>query len=237
MEFSGIFSACVEAPDSCPLARGNATASELEQSVWDLIEAVKYHPIPIGSIMVDYNLLKSVIVQSMYGTYYWPLLAKFLDMLLTGDTKDALAVLIELLGGATTIEESKQVLMSVMGIHCADRTVRVSKFDDFLPVVDQLYNTSKIFGDVTLAISMICAQWKMKAKEIYMGDFRADTKEPILFNGNTGDGFTPLASAYNVSSGFKDSVVLEVDGYGVIIRSPAFQNLSKDSQANLQPIV
>jgi hypothetical protein len=212
------------------LARGNATASELEQAVWNLLDTVKYHPIPLGRIMVDYDLLKAVIVQSMYSTYYWPLLTKFLHMLLTSDTKDALAVLIELVGDTTTPEESKQLFMSVMGIHCADRTVRVSNFDDFLPVVDQLYNTSKIFGDVTPAISMICAQWKMKAKEVYMGNFQANTKKPVLFIGNTGDGFTPLASAYNVSSGFKDSVVLEVDGYGVSNHPSFFQSLFKNRQ-------
>jgi hypothetical protein len=95
----------------------------------------------------------------------------------------------------------------------------VSKFDDFLPVVDQLYKTSKLIGDVTSAISMICAQWKMSAKEVYTGDFHAKTKKPVLFIGNTGDGFTPLASVYNVSAGFKNSVVLEVNGYGVCTRS------------------
>jgi hypothetical protein len=197
------------------LARGNATAAEIEQSVYNLINDIKYHPISLGNLMLDYNSLKGVIVQSMYGTSYWPLLAKFLDMLLTGNTKGALNVLIAIVGSITASEESNQMVQSLMGIHCGDRTVRVSNFNDFLPVVDQLYNTSKIFGDVTPAISMICAQWKMKAKEVYMGDFRAETKKPVLFIGNTGDGFTPLASAYNVSSGFKDSVVLEVNGYGV----------------------
>jgi hypothetical protein len=102
-------------------------------------------------------------------------------MLITGNTKDELPVLIELAGGTSVTEESKQVVLGVMGIHCADRTVRVSKFDDFLPVVDQLYKTSKLIGDVTSAISMICAQWKMSAKEVYTGDFHAKTKKPVLF--------------------------------------------------------
>lgn len=75
--------------------------------------------------MVDYNLLKAVIVQSMYGTNSWPLLTTFLDMLLTGDTKDALNVLIELTGGAVITEESKQLFLGVIGIHCGDRTVRI----------------------------------------------------------------------------------------------------------------
>ena len=168
--------------------------------------------------MLDYNVLKGIIVQSMYGACYWPLLTTLPDMLITGNTKDELPVLIELAGGTSVTEESMQVVLGVMGIHCADRTVRVSKFDDFLPVVDQLYKTSKFFGDVTSAISMIYAQ-KMSAKEVYTGDFHAKTKKPVLFIGNTGGGFTPLASAYHVSSGFKDSVVLEVNDYGVCTRS------------------
>src|SRR5207248_2019929 len=119
------------------------------------------------------------------------------------------------ISGFSPTAETRQLFMSVIGIHCADRTVRLSSFDDFIPVVDQLYKTSKLFGDVTTAITAICAQWKMRAKEVYKGDFQAKTKKPVLFIGNTGDGFTPLTSAYNVSSGFKDSVVLEVNGYGV----------------------
>lgn len=213
-EFSGIFSSCVAAPDLCSLARENSTAAELEQSVWDLIDTVKYHPIALGSFMLDYNTLKAIIVLSMYTTFYWPALTTLLDMLLTGNTQGALAAALEILGGLGPTEEARQMFMSVMGIHCADRTVRLSSFDDFLPVVNKLYNTSKIFGDVTPEITAICAQWKMKAQEIYDGDFKAKTKKPVLFIGNTGDGFTPLTSAYNVSSGFKDSVVLEVNGYG-----------------------
>ena len=210
-----MFSSCVAAPDLCLLARENATAVELEQSVWDLMDTVKYNPIALGSFMLDYNSLKAIIIQSMYTTFYWPALTAFLDMLLTGNTQGALAAALEILGGVGPIEEQRQMIMSVMGIHCADRTVRLSSFDDFLPVVDQLYNTSRLFGDATPAITAICAQWKIKAKEIYDGDFKAKTKKPVLFIGNTGDGFTPLTSAYNVSSGFKDSVVLEVNGYGV----------------------
>lgn len=174
--------------------------------------------------MLDYNILKALIIQSMYvPTFYWPKLATLLDMLLTGHTKGALAVIIDIVGGVTTItEESRRLVMAVMGIHCGDRTVRLSSFEEFLPVVDQLYNTSKLFGDGTPAITAICAQWKMTAKQVYEGDFQAKTKNPVLFIGNTGDGFTPLTSAYNVSSGFKDSVVLEVDGYGVSLLTLSF---------------
>lgn len=137
-EFSGIFSSCVAVPDLCPLARENSTAAELEQSIWDLIDTVKYHPIALGSFMLDYNILKALIVQTMYTTFYWPALTALLDMLLIGNTQGALAAATEILGGIGPIEEARQMIMSAMGIHCADRTVRLSSFEDFLPVVDQL---------------------------------------------------------------------------------------------------
>lgn len=66
-----------------------------------------------------------------------------------------------------------------------------------------------------IAASMAaCAQWPYNAKERYQGDFQVKTKNPVLFIGNTGDAHTPLVSAYNVSSGFEGSSVLEIDGYG-----------------------
>ena len=67
---------------------------------------------------------------------------------------------------------------------------------------------------------MTCTQWQMEAKGQYEGDFQVERKKPVLLIGNMYDGFTPLKSACNVSSGFKGSVVLEVNGYGE--RNPFF---------------
>ncbi|OBT66462.1 hypothetical protein VE03_03590 [Pseudogymnoascus sp. 23342-1-I1] len=211
--FSGIFSWCFAYPERCSLARRYSNAAELEQAVWTLIDAVKYNPIPMGSFLLDYTILKATIVGNLYSTYGWPQLTALLDMLLMGNIKEASA-------GASAsgvLTEAEKIFMAVMGIHCGDRNVRASRLDDFMPAVGQLYNTSRIMGDITTAISMTCAQWKFDAKERYEGDFQVETKEPVLFIGNTYDGLTPLISAYNVSSGFRGSVVLEVNGYGSAI--------------------
>jgi hypothetical protein len=165
----------------------------------------------MGSFLLDYTILKATIVENLYSTYGWPQLTALLDMLLTGNIKEASAVA----SPSDVLTEAEKIFMAVMGIHCGDRNVRASRLDDFMPAVDQLYNTSRIMGDITTAISMTCAQWKFDAKERYEGDFQVETKEPVLFIGNTYDGLTPLVSAYNVSSGFHGSVVLEVNGYGV----------------------
>jgi hypothetical protein len=164
------------------------------------------------SFILDYTLLKGLIVESLYSTYSWPQLTTLLEMLLKGNIKGALA---ELDSYLVPTGEENQMFMAVMGIHCGDRSVRVSSFDDFLPTIDCLYNTSKFMGDITPAFTMACAQWKIEPKERYEGNFQVHTKKPVLLIGNTYDGLTPLLSAYNVNSGLKDSVVLEVNGYGV----------------------
>lgn len=111
--------------------------------------------------------------------------------------------------------EIAKLTMATHGIHCADRTVRESNYEAFLATVERLYDISKWSGEAAVGISMACAQWKFKAKEQYEGDFKAKTKNPILILGNTYDAHTPLKSAYNASSGLENSVVLEIDGYGV----------------------
>lgn len=54
----------------------------------------------------------------------------------------------------------------------------------------------------------------MPAQEQYHGDFQVKTSKPLLFVGNTGDPVTPIIGAWNMSSGFEGSVVLEHCGFG-----------------------
>lgn len=74
---------------------------------------------------------------------------------------------------------------------------------------------SRISGDVNVLINMECAQWKMSAKEHYMGDFRVKTRNPVLLIGNTWDPAIPFVSAQNVSDMLEGSVLLWYNAYGV----------------------
>jgi hypothetical protein len=215
--FAGIFSTCIEAgPELCPLATRNKTAQELEADVWDLIDTVKYHPLPLGTILLDYATLKGLIQQALYTTSSWSELASILDILLFGpeSAKTALASVVSAAYDESAIDVALKAINAIAGIHCGDNTARVSTFEEFLPTVNKLYNISSIMGDVPIARYTVCVQWKIKPKETYSGDFVVQTKNPLLFIGNTYDGHTPLRSAYNVSQGYEGSVVLEVNGYG-----------------------
>ncbi|KAL7619551.1 hypothetical protein AAE478_010091 [Parahypoxylon ruwenzoriense] len=215
-EFSTIFTACVAARENCALATGNnKTAAELQRDVWDLLHATKTRPIAVGHYLMDYTATKSLIVSALYDSIGWPSLAFILNALLTRQF-DGLADLIDSLypTDPVTIRASMSRAQALAGIHCGDNMVRTEKFEDFLPVVDRMYNKSKIMGDALMGLYSTCAQWKIEPKERYTGDFNVKTKNPVLFVGNTFDGLTPLVSAKNVSSTFDGSVVLVVDGYG-----------------------
>lgn len=220
--FSGMFNSCVAAPDICSLAKSNpnATAADLEQSFFDLVDTLEQRPVAVGDLIVDSSTLYQLAANSLYATTSWENTALMFDMLMTGEIDEV--AFLEFVGlvvpvDNTTLLTIGSVFPPLEGIHCSDRApdARAGTYDEFLPAVYQLSNTSKIAGRSDISISMACAQWKLHPKERYEGDFQVSPKNPVLLIANTYDGHTPIQSAHNVSAGFEGSVVLEVNGYGV----------------------
>ncbi|KAM4055849.1 TAP-like protein [Hirsutella rhossiliensis] len=219
--FSGIFQACAANPDQCSLARPGKSAADLESSVWDLFETLKRRPIPVGTLTLDNNVLRRLVSGALYTTTAWKNLTDVFDMLVSGNISEQRVL--DSMGGApsisdndldSNINQSAASIMPFFGIHCSDRAARAQTFDNVLPSIHRLFQISKIMGGVVSLPTITCSQWKLEPKERYRGDFHVRPRRPVLLVGNTYDGQTPLASARNVSSGFKDSVVLEVNGYG-----------------------
>ncbi|KAI9150670.1 Tripeptidyl aminopeptidase [Paramyrothecium foliicola] len=214
--FHGIFKTCLERPENCALSAEGSTAEEIENKVWDLLDRVKFHPIVSGTHLIDYTVLKAMFAFNLYTTALWPLFAAALQGLLHDETNVALEILLSIFTPTDLqmAEKQIQVSMALMGIHCSDRTARVASFEEYLPTLNRLYKSSRVMGDTSATLNMGCAQWLFDARERYEGDFHVRTANPILVIGNHFDGHTPLVSAYNVSSGFERSRVLEVAGYG-----------------------
>ncbi|KAI0382532.1 alpha/beta-hydrolase [Hypomontagnella monticulosa] len=215
-EFSAIFTSCVENREKCALAQGNSkTAAELEQEIWDLLDDLKFHPISVRNFLIDYATVKGLITQALYDSASWPALVQTLSYVVNGQLEE-IGQLLDAIGITNITDIFPQIAQpqSLTGIHCSDTQVRTEKFEDFVPVVEKMYDTSRIFGDALVFLYAACSQWKIEPKERYTGDFNVKTKHPVLFVGNTHDGLTPLVSAKNVSSTFEGSVVLTVDGYG-----------------------
>jgi hypothetical protein len=102
----------------------------------------------------------------------------------------------------------------LFSIKCGDTLSQPAVKEDFLLFLKERAKVSR-FSGLAAATPIQCAQWQIRAKERYRGDFRVNPKTPVLLIGNTFDPVTPLASAFNVSAGFEGSVVLEHGRRGV----------------------
>jgi len=219
------FKGCLAAGRAnCALARDGATYEQLREKVYDLINTLKYDPLPLDGELVDYTAVKAAIIAFMYKPVLWPTLAAALDGLLTGNLAPVQALASGAQGGGPKNEATQ-------GIRCSDKMARVSKRADMMPVIRRFAEKSRLFGDFWTLVEMQCAQWKLPAKEIYRGDFKVKTKHPILVVGNTWDPITPLVSARNASNTFEGSVLLEQRGHGVsrTLTSPAHRQLTRNA--------
>lgn len=215
---AGIFVYCIKNAEKCPLSRHGRTGLELQNKVKQLVESLRYRPIPMDNIIVDDGVAHLQLAASLYSTTLWPGITKVLDELLSGNVNSPF--LRQYLGAdvrsdASLLASQTKVPQALAGIHCLDRKARTSSRASFAPTVDKLTQESWAMGAASVGLSMTCAQWMMEPKERYQGNFQVTPKNPVLLIGNSFDGHTPIRSARNVSSGFTGSEVLEVNGYGV----------------------
>lgn len=153
---------------------------------------------------------------SLYNPRTWSDFTTALDMLINGPQNDGfLTRFFHLDKNQEEIDEDLRKSQSILGIHCGDRAARAGSLDLLLPTLEKMANNSKVMDGIPSLINLNCAQWRFEPKERYEGNFEVAPRKPVLIIGNTWDGLTPLRSAYNVSSGFEGSVLLEVHGHGV----------------------
>lgn len=101
------------------------------------------------------------------------------------------------------------------GIACADSAFRADKPEDMYSLV-QSQALSGSFNDAFSPQVWPCAQWKFKAAEQFTGPFtNISTSYPILFINSPHDPVTPLSSAWEASSHYKESRVVVHEGHGV----------------------
>ncbi|KAL1615176.1 hypothetical protein SLS56_011908 [Neofusicoccum ribis] len=222
MTLSHFVSQCVEAGERCALADLNATTTELEESLYSLLETIKYNPIPFDGAVIDYVIVKNMILQALYAPRAYPKLAARLHGLLTQNETQYADIF-----AAAAIAPAFD---SWPGIECADKTARASRKEDTFPWLDKMEQTSKLGGDIKTNSVMLCSQWPFESKERYLGDFNVKTKNPVLTMGNKWDPVTTFLSAQNISAGFEGSVALEIRGAGV-------STLSLPQVAGCQPVV
>lgn len=214
VSFDGFFEGCIAAPTECALAQDGATGEILRQKFYKLLYSIKYQPLVAGTIIIDYQSIKTPITQAMYNPAAWSILASGLHGLLTGNLTAFLEMSATILTSSPTYPNLGPE--SPQGIRASDTTLRTNNLTSVLPIIDKFYARSQIFGDWLSGNTFNYAQWPFHAKGAYTGDWcDIKTKTPILFVGSDVDPLTPLVSAINASTSFPGSVVLQHGGYGV----------------------
>ena len=192
-------------------------AATLESIFWEKFEELKLRPVASDEgVLIDSTFLQAFIRPSLYRSVRWTMLAGALDGLLSGNLTQTLEFAAMIFADGGEAHNGEGQTDAPYGIHCADKNVRADNLDDVLPQIHSQWKASRIMGDFTSYLYTACAQWKIEPKERYEAGFdNIKTKNPLLVIGNSFDPATPLRSAFNISAGFEDSVVLTQDGYGV----------------------
>lgn len=100
-------------------------------------------------------------------------------------------------------------------ILCADGEPLPRDPRDFQAYVDEMERLSTVSGAIVVQDRVACAGRTVRPKWDFKGPFEAQTSFPMLYIANMADNITPLAAARNNSVGFKGSVVLVQNSYGV----------------------
>ena len=215
--FTYFFESCIEAgPKYCVLATRNKTAAQLEQDTWVLVESIRENPVATGDFVFYADSFREFLDGNLFQSSEWKSASRTLDKLLYGskEEKDAAfqSFADEPLRPPTA---SFSVLQGLWGIMCGDKLTRPRSLKEAAEAFDKLRRSSKLYGDLTYMYSYQCQHWPWRAKEIYSGNFRVKTKNPVIVLSSRFDPVTPLVSAQNVSIGLENSALLVVNGVGV----------------------
>lgn len=210
--------------DFCPLAKRSpkATAQNLEDQFWKLLDRIRREPLVYGSELIDQVTIKTLLLQSSYNY----------DNKTLADLTTKLALYLDLAEhkevpppppnqhkpGKDEIVAQGSSEDADYGIQCLDRNRRLppnASLEDFLPAAKELSGVSRTCGEASLFYSMLCAKWKLDPPEKFNSDFKVKPRKPVLMLSNTFDGHTPLISAYNLSSTIENSAVVRTDAHAV----------------------
>ncbi|CAH0027724.1 unnamed protein product [Clonostachys rhizophaga] len=231
--FDALLSQCVaQGPIECPLARHASTAAELQAKIYAMIDAARANPIAlpleharydttiVRGTVVDYSTLKTMAFLSLFAAGTQTQMLAGLDGALREDWA-TYAAWRDALDGAFASQLDSEVCL---GISCGDSTPRSDDPELVPDGMEAASRISRIAGGAGPSNglgfrSSICAQWRVAAKERYLGDYNVSTKNPVLIVNNRYDPATPLELARNVSAGLAGSRVVEVNkiGHGAVV--------------------
>ncbi|KAF4552531.1 Hypothetical protein D9617_9g023190 [Elsinoe fawcettii] len=205
--YDGFFSECAATPSNCALTTLVPSPAD-PAAIRAIVDSWILSTLKVDDFL--YRGIKNVIRQALYSPSIWPTLAQSLTYYITLPPNATLP------DPETAVPASPYNLGidAFWGISCLDTPWRLDGPADLAPFAAEqqpLSYFANTFADVTI---WRCAAWSIEAAEYYTGPFEACTATPILFVGGKRDPVTPMAEAFNASSGFHGSRVVTNDGFG-----------------------
>jgi hypothetical protein len=148
----------------------------------------------------------------LYSPSSWPAFSTAVKSLYEGNVTAAYLALGGVGNPSAGIQSTPEANFGIRG---ADKTVRRHILSDMSPSINKILGTSQSIGDISALVTMVVAQWKVDAVEVYGGDFKVKTRTPVLVTSNTWDPVAPLEAAEKLNGLLGGSGLLVNDGYGV----------------------
>jgi pimeloyl-ACP methyl ester carboxylesterase len=212
----GFLTLCDRGGDNCAFSAGNP-AKRYDR----LAKRLLRHPLEIpdgqgGTFTYTYANLVADTLGAMYDPSSWPFLAELLQQLDTL-TRPAAALTaarsLRVHLGAFQQEDYPNFVEGFPGVVCTD-TLNPRSASAWPPAAARDHRANPYFGRPWTWFSSICAQWRARDNDRYLGPFTARTSNPVLVIGNVNDPATPYHGAVILSKLLPHSRLLTLTAGG-----------------------
>ena len=222
--FESFLANCFDAPDLCPLAARADSPEQLITKMYELFDTIKAEPVVFGEYgLQTYALMKLQLFGQLYAPPQYPMLASYLDSLLTRN-KTSYAAYLEasLPSDEPKVQPFPDIAATggqenIPGIRCSDEELRLDDLAAAKSFAEEWFAESEVLGEAAVVWQgLVCRQWPFMAKERYTGGFEGiETKNPLLIVANNYDPITSKEGARKTNEAFVGSRLLINDGHGV----------------------
>ncbi|SNX82860.1 uncharacterized protein MEPE_01566 [Melanopsichium pennsylvanicum] len=219
--FHGFFQECVKAgPKACSLASQSSSAKKLHHKFLDLLEELKYNPMPVVLADVPQLLTFSMILETFFMALYkpagWPKLADMINDVFNGNGTAFVNAYGDSTYHAPSEPESEEANAAIAcGDALRDAPERPWGIEEAKTHIQGLEKDSPLFGQFFGGQGVKCiGSWKLRSNERHHGNFESNTSFPLLTLGNDFDPVTPGRFADKMANKFKSAVSVRRAGYG-----------------------
>lgn len=219
--FDGFFEECVKAgPKACSLASQSSSAKKLHSKFLDLLEELKYSPMPVVQADVPQLLTFSMVLETFFLALYkpagWPKLADMINDVMNGNGTAFVNAFGDATYHAPIVPESEEANAAIAcGDGLRDPPKKPWGIDRAKEHIQSLEKDSPLFGQFFAEQGVKClGSWKLRSNDRHRGNFESNTSFPLLTLGNDFDPVTPGRFADKMANKFGSAVSVRRAGYG-----------------------